>query len=661
MAEFYSTSHLTSNQVGNAIDQIVNDSKAARRNFEKRWYDNNFFDDGYHFRYLSRQENKIIDLADKATLYSPLRAIPKASRQIRGIANLLLATDPVPVVYPENVSSSQYPPVIDQQTGQKTTNPELLEAREAAKDIARKSGHWLMEEFKNQDLTEKLAQMVILAAKHGISFIQIWPDAVNEKIKTQVFDAFDIFISGTVTELEDSPYLIKAKPRTVAEIKADERFDKEKTAKISPDNRYANSEIKDAYMRARYGGSSRPDSAATVMEKESFIKEYLNEENEFRIKLQPNGGEILKNRNKGDVVIRHTFVEGNIEVLDEYLELTDYPFVDFRMEPGPMYGVPLIERFIPANKSLDIISSRIERFTNVMLTGMWTKRKGENFEISNSSNGQVVEYQNTKPEQMQVTGIPGSYFEILHELQSYIEEQGVSVTTMGKLPKGVKANAAIESLKESEYANLVIPTRRLKASVKRIAEKFLDLGDGYFVTPQNVQRLEKGEPSYFDVIGKSGLAKRQAAKLKTSPDVIPLSGDYHVDIQVEDQLAYTAEGKKAAAKELMNMFIELAPLGLISPEVVKVFVQQVLEKYGWGDTQEIIEAMEDALAQGNMTQPQMGAMKASMGQVLNDFQKAGVFPSDQQRIMENKIGVAQTAVDLNKNGIPDNQEGGQGG
>lgn len=662
MANSYNTSSLTDNQIGNAIDSIVMDAKTARRPFERRWYDNNFFDDGFHFRYVSRQENKIVDLADKATLYSPLRAIPKASRQIRGIANLLLTVDPVPVIYPMPVTKGQFPDKMVQnpQTGQlePQPNPDYAQAKQIAEDIARKTGWWVTEEFKHQDISEKLAQMVLLTCKHGISYMQIWPNAADEAIKSQIYDAFDIFVDGTRSELEDSPYLVKGAPRTVAEIKADSRFPEEKTNQISPDNRYASSEIKNAYQRARHGGDARPDMAATVIEKEAFIKERLNDENRARIQKQDNAGEILGKRNNGEVVMRHTFVEGNIEVLDEYIATQDYPFVEFRMEPGPLYQVPLIERFIPANKSLDIISSRLERFTNVMLTGAWTKRKGENFEITNSANGQILEYTTTKPEQVPVAPIPSSYFEMLNVLQGYIEEQGVSVSSLGKLPKGVKANAAIETLKESEYANLNIANRRVKMTTKRIAEKFLDLADKYFVTPKTIQFLDKNEPSYFDIIGSSALSVRKKNKIDTATDIVPLDSDYKVDIQVEDGLAYTKEGKKQSAKDLMEMIIQLAPLGLIDPNVVKVFVKQLLELYGWGNTQDIIEAMDDALNSSGLNDQQMGAMKASMGQVLNDFQQAGVFPSDQQRVTENKIGMVQANNDLNGNGIPDNQEGG---
>src|SRR3990167_9281830 len=123
----YSTSKYETKDMGQVVDDLMSTAKNGRRAYERRWYENNFFDDGYHFRYLSRTENKIVDLSERRNLYDPLRAIPKASRQIRGIANLIMAQDPVPVVYPEKVAKINYPNETQQvnpQTGQMEIVPD---------------------------------------------------------------------------------------------------------------------------------------------------------------------------------------------------------------------------------------------------------------------------------------------------------------------------------------------------------------------------------------------------------------------------------------------------------------------------------------------------------------------------------------------------------
>ena len=629
----YTTSSVRTKEIGQSIDEMVNSAKTTRKGHERRWYDNNFFDDGFHFRYVSRQENKIIDLEANASIYNPIRTIPKASRQIRGVANLLVSNDLVPIVYPEKVISENY-----------STPEEFQQAQQMAKMVARKSGHWIEEEFKSQEVKEQIALMVLLAAKHSVSFMQIWPDAIEECIKTQVYDAFDIWLMGNYTELEDVPFIIKAAPKTVAEIKATKMFDQKQLEQIHPDNRHASSEIKQAYMQARYGTREQADSVATLIEKEAFVREYLDEENVKRIQEQEDAGEILKSRKMGDPVIRHTFTAGGVWLKDEYLDLRSYPFVDLRLEPGPIYSVPLIERFIPSNKSLDMLVSRIEKYAHTMGVGIWLKRSGEQFKISNVAGGQVVDYKSVPPRQMTLSEIPSFFFNYLGFLNQVIEEQGVSTTTLGKIPAGVKAAKAIESLKESEYANLVIANRRLQQTTRIIAEKFLDIADDTFVQPQTVYLLEKGEPQYFDVIGKSAIKKREDVGLETPQDVVPLSKEYRVEIEVQSGLGYTREGAKQAAVELGNFLMQLAQMGMVSPQVLQIFTEKLLETYQFGPTAEIMDALKAVEGQGNLSDQQIEAVKIAVAEALKDSGAVG--PEAEEKMVDStKLGVVEALKD----------------
>jgi len=374
----YSTSRMESREIGQAIEDMQTIAENRRRSHEKRWYDNNFFDDGHHFRFLSRSTGKIVDLSKRSSIFQPLRVIPKASRQIRGVVNLLMQGDFVPIVYPEKVLKDNY-----EQPG------EYDQALQLSKTRASRIGHWVTEEWKSLDMFTKLAEMGLLTTKHSISYMQIWPDAVDEAIKTQVYDAFDIFLLGNLTSIYDSPFMIKGIPQQISRIKANENFDEEQVRKINPDNRFASSEIKEAYMNSRFSKIGNQDAAATVILKEAYIKEYLNSYNMERIRKQEDGEFILKNKKEGDPVVRQVFSAGNIWLRDVYTDLPDYPFVDFRMEPGPIYQVPLIERFKSANKSLDSVSSRIERYIHTMTTGTWLARKGEKVDINNIAGGKI--------------------------------------------------------------------------------------------------------------------------------------------------------------------------------------------------------------------------------------------------------------------------------
>ena len=640
------TNKLTTDQIGQYVDELINFSLTQRKSFERRWYDNNFFDDGFHYRYLQRSTGKIVDLSDKSTIYNPLRAIPKASRQIRGVTNLLVSSDPVPVVYPERVVKQRFN---DENT--------WMEAVGIAKDAAKKRGFWLEQEFKKQEIAEKLAFMSILASKHGVSWLQIWPDAVDEMIRTQVYDAFDIYLDGTLTDPQDSPFLGKGVPKLISQIKADERFDKEQLAKISPDNKQASSEIKEAYMNSRFGKESNPDSAATLILKEVYLKEYLNSTNMQRIRMQDDGDKILKGKEEGDPIIRQVFVAGNVWLRDRYIHLKYYPFVDFRFEPGQIYQVPLIERFIPSNKSLDAAVSRVERFMHTMNVGVWLKRSGEQFKVSNAAGGQVIEYEGTPPVQGNLAPMPNYVFNYISLLNSFIEEQGVSTTTLGKIPAGVKAASAIESLKESEYATLIVAQRRLKRTVQTIAERMLEIADEYFVTPQEIEYLDKGKPDYFMIIGNDALKGRKKLKIDTPEDVITIKKDLKVDVEIQSGAAFTREGKRELAKQLIDTMIQFTQLGVLPPESLKVAIEQWLQDFGFGATSEFMDAYESSTKQGGMTESNIEQLKVAVMEVMKDLVGAGVLPTPEQRMQEEKVAQLEVMKDMGANQGQGGQEG----
>lgn len=649
----YDTSRYGIESIGNAVDEMMNTAKNSRKQFERRWYDNNWFDDGIHFRYLSRSQNKIVDLSEKATLYNPLRAIPKASRQIRGVVNLLMSKDLIPVVYPERVNVAAFPsiPQQDPQSGQMvmTPNPELKQAQEEAKKIAKLTGHWIEEEFDHQDIKTKLMQMGLLTAKHGVSYLHIYPDATEEKIKSIVRDAFEVFLIGEHSEIEDCPFVIMSSPKRIAEIKANENYDEEQRMKINPDNRQASSEIKEAYMKARFGSELRDDQSATILLKEAYIKEFLNKENMEKIRKQENAGDILADRKEGDPIIRQCFVAGNICLKDEYIELPHYPVIDFRFEPGPIHQVPMIERFIPANKALDVAMSRIERYTNTMNVGIWTKRSTENFDISNQAGAQVVNYKSVPPQQMRLEGLPPTIFNFISMLNEVIEEQGVSTSTLGKIPAGIKAARAIESLKESEFANLVMQDRMLKLTVQRVAERLLDYADRYFINPRASMYMEKGEPTYFDIIGKTNLKKREQLGIPPEGEVVPISKDYKVKIETQSGLGYTEEGKKQAAMDLGNFLLQLIPTGIVPPGLISEFFKVLLETFQFGPTGELLEQIEDFTAGGQMNDQQLEKMKIAILEALKDAGEVGEEASA-KRIDENKLGTVEA---LQESGIAD--------
>lgn len=630
------TSSAGSDAIGGAIEEMVTSAITRRRSHERRWYDNNFFDDGYHFRTISRKTGQIIDHVNRQAGYVE-RAIPRASRQIRGVSNLLFSAEPYPVVYPPRITMAQF----TQPDGQLDQKAYQMAVKNA-KLLAQKQGVWLSTEWEDeQHLFTKLLDMFMLAAKNSISYLQVYSDTRNQKIITEVFDAFDIITTGEERSLSAVPFITKIKSMDFAQVKTSPLFDEEKVKKLTPDNRYSTSEVKDAYMRARFG--TRTDEN-TIIIKETFLKEYLSEDNwKNAIKLSSDNN-AMEGKSIGDQVMRHVFSGGGVTLSDEYIDYDDYPFAEFRFEPGPLYQVPFIERFIPQNKSLDIIVTRLEKFVNAMVVGVYQKRKGENFQVSNFPGGQMIEYEASKLEQMQVTNPGQAPFEIINLLNKYIEEQGASTSVLGQIPSGVKAAGAIENLQQGEYSNLKMGTLMLKRCIKRIAELMIERAHKDFLEPVEVSSIQDGEPSYFDVIGQRGLELSKKVNKKLPEDIVPLNMNTKVRIEIEPGLGLTMEGKKQAMKEIIEYMLKLYQEGFIAPEAMQQVLKKFLETFGYGSTEEFMEAMESGVTAGQMSENQIKQMQIAIAQTLKDTKMVGP-EADKNDVLKAKIGTLESLKD----------------
>lgn len=623
------------NNIGHIIDEMTRSASEGKRKFEKRWYDNNFFDDGQHFRYVSRVTGKIVNPSDSGNLNIPQRAIPKARKQIRAISNLLLKPDYTPVVVPEKVLKNSFP------------DPnQYLQVYTQNKERAKKVGQWVQRKWVDFSMKERLTLMTILSAKNYISYLQIWPDAVKEEIRVDVFDAFEIDLSNpALKDIEDSTFVIKKAPKTIEEIKANEAFDPAQREKISPDNKYASSELKEAYMKGRYGTQRDTERNESVILKEAFIKVYLSEKNIEEIMSK--AGDILKGKKMGDVIMRHAFCAGGVYLLDEYLDLQEYPFVDFRYEPGAIYGTSLIEDFMPANKSLDIIASRVEGWINTMVVGIWLKQKGANFKINNLPGGQEIEYEGVPPTQAKIENLPPSVFQFMEFLSEIIGEQGPSVSAFGNTPPGVKSGVAIESLKATEFDNLTIAYDQLKKTVERIANKMVKIKSN-FVGIESTSVKNNGEFDFLETTGEQGIRARQELGEDTSSLTSVKESD-KVEIEVQQGLGFTAEGKKQTMQQIIEFMMQLSQMGVMTVDSVKVLAQKFFEVYGFGATQDFL----DALDSGNQTMPlnedQIAQLKIAVVEAMKDTGMVGN-EMQQSLVDSTKVGMMETIKDLSKGG-----------
>lgn len=641
-----------SEQVGKWVEDVNFQALMRRRPHERRWYNNNFFDDGLHFRLLSQRTGHIIDHVDRTGGFVE-RALPRASKQIRGIGALLLTPEYYPVVYPQRITQEDYR---NKFTGQ-IDQVAYQKAQEFAKEEARKRGTFLTTTWNDElDLGIKLIDMILLAAKHSVSFMQIYTDPDTKRICGDVLDAFDVICYGDQKELEQLPFITKTAPWDFNQVLASPIFDEDKKKDLSPDNIYATSEIKNAYMRGRYGSKLNTDGMNSIVVRETFTKEWLSDDNwKQAIKLSEDTG-AMEGKSKGDMIMRHPFSAGGVTLHDEYVDCDNYPFADFRFEAGYLYSVPLIERFIPLNKSQDVVTTRIEKWINTMVTGVYMQRKGENFQISNVPGGQKVSYEGAPPEQMQIGSVGTTPFQFMEMLDKYTEEQGLTATNPMNLPSGV-SNQTIENLQQQEYSNMKFATAMLKKCVTKIGQIIMEEGDKGYVKPQDIEYMEDNEPKYFQVIGNRGKKLHKKIHRDLPDDIITLDRKAKIRVEADPGMGLTQDGRRAAMENLMKSMTQLYQEGFLGPQAMSLLVKRYVEEYGYGSTQELMEAIEDGVSQGKMSQTQIQQIQIALLQVLKDTKSVGP-AADKQLVNSTKLGVLQTMKDV---GLLDqlNQEGKQ--
>ncbi len=626
--------------IGKMVEDMNFQAIMRRRSWERRWYNTNWFDDGLHFRVMSKQTGQIIDHVQRYSGFIE-RAIPRASKQIRGIGALLLTPEYYPVVYPENVTEEDFR---DKRTGQ--INQQAYQAsQQYAQEEARKRGVALQTTWEDElNLELKLMDMILLTAKQGISFLQVYTDPITKRVKADVHDAFDIIMYGDHRELDDLPFITKAEPWDFNEVMSSEMFDEEKKKELSPDNLYATSEIKEAYMRARYGSKLNAQNLNTIIVRETFIKEFLSDDNWDQAKELGEDTGAMEGKSKGDLIMRHPFSAGGVTLKDEYIDYDNYPFAELRMESGYLYQVPLMERFIPLNKSQDIVVTRIEKWINTMVAGIYRVRKGENFIISNIPGGQKVQYEGTPPDQMNITSVGATPFQFMEMTDKYIEEQGISSNNVSQLPNNI-ANNTIENIQQQEYTNMKFATARLRDTVTRIGELCMERMDKDYTHPVEMSYKEDNETHYLNVIGSRGKKAYKKINAKLPKDLVTMNRKAKIRVEADKGFGLTQDGRRTAMKDLMAQMTELYKEGFIGAEAMALLVKRFVEEYGYGSTEEFMEAIERGVSQGNMTQNQINQIKVALLQVMKDTKTAGPDLHD-QLTKTTQMGVVQAMKDL---------------
>ena len=182
----------------------------------------------------------------------------------------------------------------------------------------------------------------------------------------------------------------------------------------------------------------------------------------------------------------------------------------------------------------------------------------------------------------------------------------------------------------------------LKKSIKEIAERMLERAHKDILEPQEYSSVEDGEPEYFDVIGQRGYELSQRVGKTLPQDVVVLNKDIKVRIEIEPGLGLTMEGKREAMQQIIQYMLQLNEVGFIPPEALQQVIKRFLETFGYGSTQEFMEAIDENVA--GMDDKTLQKMKMAVLEALEEVEEVGPKAS-QKRITENKMGTLEALQD----------------
>lgn len=508
----------------------------ARFKFERNWYVADNFWDGNHFVWW-RKSTGTIDRV-KPPKGVTLRQVPKLKKQFEAMANLIVANNPKWIAYPDETGDVQ---------------------EEQQLNFATRRRMWLEDIWDEQNMKGKCIEAVLGALKFPYSAFEVSTDPETRKQIIDVWEPFELYWKPSVKCIDDSPMVVKTVSKLPEEILNNPIYTLESDVEFNLEKRFAYSDLKEMREAEKFGAHNTTEDRGGIL-KEVYFWDYKDDKK----------------------IMRLISIYADKVVRSEILPLKRYPFAPLKLQAGPYFQQSYLESLIPTNKSIDLIVSNIETFFHTMTRGKWLKHKNSTISRVTNENGDFIEYDVEPPVQVPLASIPNYVFVHMANLEKWIEERTVSSSTTGRAPRGIRAYKAIESLKQSDFANMGGPVTFLEECLERVAELINEQADIYLNSPTTVKRVDEEKPDYFQVVGASNYSGEDG--------VVPISASTKIDVQIESGLSYTEEGKR-------QTMLELFELGLIPPDMLlKVFrfsnVGEILAKAQAGQQVSMIDTQD---------------------------------------------------------------------
>lgn len=480
--------------------------KKIRENYEPMFYLSRKAYEGKHFVAWNKNLQSITEIPTSRTIINQL---PEVSKQADSFENFLLSTNYTFTLIPTRLS--------DDKSVKDSMNLSLL-----AQDYHKK----IID-------TTVMSDYIHWALHDNVSFLEISPNDEGTDVEYRVFDGFDILFNPRIRDWEKQPLVVKVIKKTKTQLQNSKIY--KYPGDISSVSGSPFFSWKDIYEQERYTSFAQLNS-----------DEYLL----FECYIPSN-----------ETGLRIVTVDGAANVLRDktYSSVKGIPIVPLRIYSGEWYQPSYIYRLIPMNRSLDIISSRMEDLILRLAKGGWLVHAEENLNSRlNEEMGQIVKYNATKPEPIQMPTVPSFMFDWFTNLINLSERYGLSSVMSGNMPmnsSNLRANSMLESITGQTISNNSSVINNLRASIKKILEYTFSYLYEMWDTPQDVLYSDFSQDSPRFISEKFGQF--------SGDEITKIPSKFkRFEVAIDDGMGYTLPERK-------KMAIELNKMGVISGETLK--------------------------------------------------------------------------------------------
>ena len=398
------------------------------------------------------------------------------------------------------------------------TRDEIMAADAFLQNTYEESGD---EDWSTRDT---LKMIIRLAMLQGGCLVHIPFDDDTDLPRLDHFQLWDVFSDPTEQRLKGKKWLIIALPKSEEWIKR--KFKKAEGKNIVLDNRFAESDRNEDYVRSQIGGGEGFDTSMVW-----FCYEAV-------------GGKVEHTIIASDKVLKKEVFdhESLADIFDIYRPILSDRF----------YARPPCADWIEPQKSVNKTYSMIETYLDIFGVGRW-RVDDESVSIPvGGLMGQIIEAAPGTLDNIPAEGLPSTHFLFLQQAIAQFEQiSGVHGESFGRQSGSAESGTAISTLQAFDEQNSADSVDNYKTFMKRVAKKMLMRGEENWSQVKSVYRFDKrtGLEEEFKVIGERFKKER---KNSVGGKVTQLRPFERVDVEITVGAWWHSTRKWEVVKDILG-------------------------------------------------------------------------------------------------------------